>query len=212
MNGSLCFGCQIPDWVPLQIGQGTTVKFTRTFDCFKAPDFAYTIFFNGATGKFSAAGTPSPDATNGPGWLVTIAASATKTQAPGAYRYCERVVNASSGETYDLTGDTLVTNLVPSPADAPAGAFQTFEEQTIAVLQAAISGDMSNGVQSYHIAGRAVAKYAIKDLTQLLGFYKSIVWRQQHPGRLGVAYRIAFPMIEPAVAVPPTWVYVTTIG
>jgi hypothetical protein len=211
MGSSYCFGCQIPDWVPLQIGQGTTVKFTRTFDCFSAKNCSYTIYFNGATSKFNAVGVPNPDPVNGPGWLVTIGAASTQGQIPGAYRYCERVVN-SSGEIYDLTGDSLVSNLMPSPADAPAGTFQTFEEKAIAIIEAALSGDMSNGVQSYHIAGRAVSKYPIDELRKTLGLFKSVVWRQQHPGRLGVAYGVAFPMMEPAVCVPPTWVYVTTIG
>jgi hypothetical protein len=211
-SSSLCFDCQIPNCVPLQIGQGTTVKFTRTFNCFSAKDFGYTIYFNGASSKFSAAGVPNPDPVNGPGWLVTINAAATKSQTPGAYRYCERLLNPTTSEVYDPTGETLVSNLVASPADAPPGAFQTYEEKTVAVLEAAISGDLSTPIQSYSIAGRSVSKYSINDLAKMLGTYKSIVWRQQHPGRLGVSYRVAFPMMEPAICVPPTWVYVTTIG
>jgi hypothetical protein len=211
MGAPLCCGCQLPTFVPVQIGQGTTVKFLRSFDCFSPKDFDYKIYFNGATAKFNASGTPHPDATNGPAWLVTIPAATTKTQPPGAYRYCERVVNRSTQDTYDLSGEALVCMVVPSAADAEPGAFLTFEEKTVAVLEAALNGDLSAPVQSYSIAGRTVAKYSLGDLRQLLGYYKSVVWRQQHPGRLGVAYAVAFSLEPPATCLPPTWVNVTTL-
>lgn len=200
-------GCNLPSWVPLQIGQGTTVKFTRTFFCYPVTDWTYTIFFNGAA-KFSAAAVPYPDPVAGPHFLVTIPAADTASKTPGPYRYCERVTSIATSEVYDLTGEYLATQLAPSAADAPAGAFQTFEEKTIPVLEAALAGDKTPGVQSYSIAGRSVSMMSKKELGALLGTYRSVVYRQQHPGALGgPAYGVAFPFTEGyGCGVPPTWI------
>jgi hypothetical protein len=79
-------------------------------------------------------------------------------------------------------------------------------------LQAAIAGNKTPLVQSYHIAGRAVSNYSLKDLTQLLGYYKSVVWRQQHPGQLGVNYAARFTLEPTRTRLPDTWVNIVGIG
>jgi hypothetical protein len=215
MGSSPAVNINYPDEVPKQFGIGTTVRFTRTFSSFPASAWDYTIYWNGPA-KFNQAAVawPSPGAT---GFLIQVPADTTKSLLPGPYRYCERVTAKAQDDqgqiqVWDLTGDTLVTNVTPSAADSPANAFQSWEEQTIAVLQAAIAGDLSAGIQSYHVAGRAISKYSVKDLTGLLGYFKAIVWRKQHPGKLGEVYAVAFPMEPTAPPLPPTWVNITGIG
>jgi hypothetical protein len=204
-----------PDEVPTQFGIGTTVRFTRTFSSFPATDWNYKIFWNGPA-KFNQAAVPWPSL-SAEAFLIQVPPSVTVALLPGAYRYCERVTaknNDDQGQiqVWDLTGDTLVTIVTPSAADSPANAFQSWEEQTISVLQAAIAGDLTSGIQSYHIAGRAVSKYSINDLTKLLGYFKAIVWRKQHPGKLGEVYTVAFPLMPSTRELPPTWVNITGIG
>lgn len=198
----------IPDWVPTQFGIGTTVKFTRSFDDFPANDpanpWTYTIYWNGPQDKFNKpAETVAPD-NPGPGFYVWLKPVDTKNLHAGPYRYCERLTNGT--DVWDLTGETLVSNLVYSPADAPAGAFQTWEELTLATLQAAVSGNKSPAVQSYQIAGRAVSSYPLNEQHQLIGIYKSIVWRQQHPGELGQNYNVVFrPEPQRIFPIPRWW-------
>ena len=99
----------------------------------------------------------------------------------------------------------------PDAATSPAGTFQTFEERTLAVLEAAISGNLTGGIQSYQIAGRAVSKYQMAELMNLRGLFRAAVWRQQHPGKLGIPFKAEFTAQEES-KFPPTWVDVTGLG
>jgi hypothetical protein len=113
-------------------------------------------------------------------------------------------------EVHDIRGDDLVINIEPDAATSPAGTFQTFEERTLAVLEAAISGNLTGGIQSYQIAGRAVSKYQMSELMKLRGMFRAAVWRQENPGKLGVPYKVEFTAQEES-KFPPTWVDVTGI-
>jgi hypothetical protein len=115
---------------------------------------------------------------------------------------------AGPPEVYDIRGDELVINVEPDAATSAAGTFQTFAEKTLAVIEAAIAGNLTPAISSYQIAGRAVVKIPLKDLLQLRGLYLAAVWRQQHPGRLGVPYKVEFTVREEN-NYPPTWTDVT---
>lgn len=112
-------------------------------------------------------------------------------------------------QVYDITGDELVIIIEPSAKDSPAGAFSTFEEQQLAAIEAALAGRIPSGMEHYQVAGRAVSKISIKDLMQLRGIYKAVVWRQQHPGKLGKPFKVEFPTGREATNLPPTWQDVT---
>jgi hypothetical protein len=198
----------IPDIAPTHFAAGTTVKYTRSLDDFAPSDnWGYTIYLNGLTDKFNKAATVQDPAT----FLIEFVPADTASLTPGPYRFAERLVNSISAETYDIRGDTLVLIIEPNVASSAAGAFQTFEERTLAVLEAAISGNLSGGIQSYQIAGRAVSKYQMSELMNLRGMFRAAVWRQQHPGHLGVPYKAVFGL-ENESNFPPTWVDVTGLG
>jgi hypothetical protein len=111
-------------------------------------------------------------------------------------------------EVHDISGDELVINIEPDAASSAAGTFQTFEEKTLAILELAIAGNLSGGVQSYQIAGRAVSKYSLPELMSLRGTFRSAVWRQHYPGKLGIPYLVEFSPGQES-KYPPTWVDVT---
>ena len=202
----------IPDLVPKHFPAGTTVKFTRSLDDFLPSDgWSYTIYLNGLTQKFSKAATVLDANVFQIEFVPTDTASLT----PGAYRYAERLVNDGStdstltGETYDITGDELVINIEPNVASAAAGAFNTWEEQTLVIVEAAIAGRLTADIQAYQIAGRSVSKIPIAELRTIRGELRSAVWRLQHPGQLGVPYRVTFPLENESSEYPPTWQDVT---
>lgn len=202
----------IPDLVPDHFPAGTTVKFTRTLDDFLPSDgWSYTIYLNGLTQKFSKAATIL--ATNV--FQIEFVPADTAALVPGPYRYAERLVNDGSvdstlaGETYDITGDELVIVIEPNVASAAAGAFNTWEEQALVVVEAALSGRLTSGIQAYQIAGRSVSKMTVTELRETRGLLRAAIWRQQHPGQLGVPYRVTFPLEEESPDYPPTWQDVT---
>jgi hypothetical protein len=195
----------IPDVVPDHFPAGTTVKFTRSFGDFQPSDgWLYTIYLNGLTQKFNKAATILDNI-----FQIEFIPSDTASLNPGPFRYAERLTNSGTGEVYDLTGDELVINIEPNVATAAAGAFNTWEEQTLVVVEAAIQGRLTSDIQAYQIAGRSVSKIPIAELRTIRGELRAAIWRQNHPGQLGVPYRVQFDLEPESPDYPPTWQDVT---
>jgi hypothetical protein len=194
----------IPDVVPRNFPAGITVKFTRSFGDFQPSDgWAYTIYLNGLTQKFNKAATILDNV-----FRIEFVPSDTASLNPGPFRYAERLSNSGTGEVYDITGDELVINIEPNVGSAAAGAFNTWEERTLVVVEAAIAGRLTSDIQSYQVAGRSVNKIPIAELRQIRGQLLGVIWRQTHPGELGVPYKVEFTDEQPS-EFPPTWQDVT---
>lgn len=191
----------IPDVVPVVFTAGETVKFTRSFDGYQGPDWAYTIYFNGATSIFNKAGSwnsASFDVTLTPADLAVPA---------GLYRYIERVVNSGTGEVYTV-GDGVVTIEVDLAA-ASAGAMLSFWEKQLTMIEAVLAGRITSDVQSYQIAGRAIVKVPIKELLQLRGIAAANIWRAANPESIGEQVSVTFVDESNDANFPSTWVDVT---
>jgi hypothetical protein len=195
----------VPDVVPDHFPAGTTVKFTRTLDDFQPSDgWAYVIYLNGLTQKFNKAATVLNNV-----FQIQFLPADTAALNPGPYRYAERLTNSVTGDVYDITGDELVINIEPNVASAAAGVFNTWEEQTLAVVELAIKGRLTADIQAYQIAGRSVSKIPIQELRQIRGELRAAIWRQNNPGQLGVPHRVSFPLETESPDYPPTWQDVT---
>jgi hypothetical protein len=195
----------IPDTVPDHFPAGTTVKFTRSLDDYLPSDgWAYTIYLNGLTQKFSKAADVTDNI-----FSITFLPADTASLQPGPFRYAERLSNSGTGEIYDITGDELVINVEANVATAAAGAFNTWEEQALVIVEAALSGILTPAIQSYTIAGRQVNKIPVEELRRIRGELKAAIWRQNNPGQLGVPYRTAFALENESPDYPPTWQDVT---
>jgi len=196
----------IPGTVPKNFPAGTTVKFSRTLgDYLPSDGWAYTIYLNGLTQKFNKAASVDDEGV----FQIVFDPTDTASLIPGPYRYAERLTNATTGETYDLHGDELVIVIEPNVASAAAGVFNTWEERTLAIVEAAISGRLTADLQAYQIAGRSVSKIPIQELRTIRGELRAAMWRQNNPGKLGVPFRVGFPPEQENEALPPTWVDVT---
>jgi hypothetical protein len=195
----------IPDVVPDHFPAGTTVKFTRSLDDFLPTDgWAYTIYLNGLTQKFNKAASVLGNI-----FQIEFLPADTAALNPGPFRYAERLSNSGTGEVYDITGDELVINIEPNVGAAAAGVFNTWEERTLAVVEAAISGRLTSDIQTYQIAGRSVSKIPILELRQIRGELRAAIWRQNNPGQLGVPYKVTFTPDAEVAEFPPTWQDVT---
>jgi len=195
----------ISDVVPDHFTAGTTVKFTRSLDDFQPSDgWTYAIFLNGLTQKFTKAA-----AILGNIFQIEFVPSDTSALNPGPFRYAERLTNAGTGEVYDITGDQLVINVEPNAGSSAAGVFNTWEEKTLAIVEAAIAGRLTSDIQAYQIAGRSVSKIPIMQLREIRGELRAAIWRQNNPGRLGAPHRVEFDLESEASNYPPTWTDVT---
>jgi hypothetical protein len=195
----------IPDVVPDHFPAGTTVRFTRSLDDFAPSDgWGYVIYLNGLTQKFNKAATVLSNI-----FQIEFLPADTASLNPGPFRYAERLTNSGTGEIYDITGDELVINIEPNVASAAAGAFNTWEERTLAVVEAAIAGRLTSDIQAYQIAGRSVSKIPIQQLRVIRGELRAAIWRQNNPGQLGVPHRVEFALEPEAADYPPTWQDIT---
>ena len=198
----------IPDSVPDHFPAGTTVKFTRTLNDFLPSDgWTYAIYLNGLTQKFNKAATVLSNV-----FQITFLPADTAALNPGPFRYAERLTNSVTGDVYDITGDELVINIEPNVGSAAAGVFNSFEERTLVVVEAAINGRLTADIQAYQIAGRSVSKIPIAELRTIRGELKAAIWRQNNPGQLGVPHRVTFGLENESPDYPPTWQDVTGLG
>jgi hypothetical protein len=130
---------------------------------------------------------------------------------PNGAAVAETHAASASGpaEIHDIRGDELVINIEPNVATAAAGAFNTFEETQLAVIENVLAGRITADIQSYQIAGRSVLKIPIDELMKLRGNLRAAKWRQENPGKMGIPYRTEFVTENDRQNYPPTWVDVT---
>lgn len=157
-------------------------------------------FTNSGNNVSAAISAMSLDGTSSGTFTIPNATAVAETHAATA---------AGPAETHDIRGDELVINIEPNVATAAAGAFNTFEEQQLAVIEAVLGGRITADIQAYQIAGRSVTKIPIDELMKMRGMLRAAVWRQENPGKIGIPYRTEFTNENDDQNLPPTWVDVT---
>ena len=144
--------------LPDVIDAGTTVTYTRTLGDFPASaGWTLTLYLAGAS-IANAAGTPSGD-----NFIVTIPAGTTANLVAGTYHWVERVTKA--GQVFDAASGTVVVR--PNLATATAGDFQSWAEKTLPIVEAAIAGQLDEGMAEYQIHSRAVKLIPLEELMKL---------------------------------------------
>jgi hypothetical protein len=146
---------------------------------------------------------------NASGAIQNLTANSFTITNPAAVAETHAATGTVASESYDIRGDELVINIEPNAATSAPGSFVTWEEKTLAIVEAALSGRLTSDIESYQIAGRAVNKIPIQELKKLRGELRAAVWRQQNPGQLGVAYKVQFDTTDEDTEYPPTWQDVT---
>jgi hypothetical protein len=127
-------------------------------------------------------------------WLVTISKADSSGVAAGRYRLIGRMVGsgAYAGQEYTVTDDVLLVER--DPRTAAAGSFQTHNERTLAIIEAAIEGRLTADIESYQIAGRAVSKIPATELVALRNKYAAAV-NQERSGRFGRPVAVRVPSV-----------------
>ena len=83
-------------------------------------------------------------------------------------------------------------SVAPNPATAAAGERVTHAARTLAVIEAALEGRLTDDIQMYMIAGRQVMKIPITELLKLRQHYRTEVYRERHPGRASPPLLVRF--------------------
>src|SRR5690348_5616749 len=123
--------------LPATIDAGTTVRYTRTLGAYPASaGWTLKLYLAGAS-VVNVDGVPDGD-----NFIVTIPAGTTATLLKGTYAWTERVTK--SGEIYDAAAGTVLVR--PNVATASAGDFQSWAEKTLPIVEAAIAGQLDDGM------------------------------------------------------------------
>lgn len=122
---------------------------------------------------------------------VTIPATATADLAAGRYEIT-RIWTGSAG----TAGQVYTTKLAPltvepNPATAGAGDRQTWEERHLAVVEAVLSGRITDDIAMYQIGGRTVSKLPLQELLTLRSSLRQAILFQR-TGQFGQRIRYAF--------------------
>jgi hypothetical protein len=129
-------------------------------------------------------GVSEADATvthDGTLWTVTLSATATQALDPGGYTAALRA--SRSGEVIDL--DVRPVTVTVDLANAAAGDLQTWEERTLAVVDAALSDNLTDAVQFYMIGDQQVNKIPIEKLMEIRTQLQSAVAQQRSASGFG---------------------------
>ena len=131
-------------------------------------------------------------------WLVTADQTATSTLTiesgtEGRYRWIGRFAGSGdyAGRYETVYGELCLVEQNPAAA---ATSFQTHNERTLAVIEAALESRLTSDIENYQIAGRAVSKIPVADLVKLRAHYAAAV-KIERSGRLGRAHQIHFTRV-----------------
>jgi hypothetical protein len=100
----------------------------------------------------------------------------------GIYTWQERLSKAAEV----VTGEQGTVTVAPDIAGAPAGTYQSPEEQLLQQVEDVLFKRIAEGVESYQIADRAKTFTRTNDLYAAWRELKRIVQQQRSPGKLGV--------------------------
>lgn len=167
----------IPSVVPEVIRAGDTVRFTRNYGDFPVADgWALRFTLAGASKKGVDATTSGAD------FLVTLTAADTQDLQPGTYTCA---LHASlSGARY--TAEEWVLEVKPNVEQATAGALQSHDERTLALIEAELEARAASDHTEYTVDGRSLKREAIETLT---------AWAAKLRGRIARRKRGRLPMI-----------------
>jgi len=143
--------------MPDPITAGTTITYTRTYADFPASSWALKLILAGKS-------ILAVDAVaSGSDFVITITPAQSAILDAGNYQWVERVTSA--GVVHDAASGTVVVK--PNLATASAGSLQSADEKMLEIVELAISGQLTDGIASYQIAGRMVSKIPIDELLRL---------------------------------------------
>ena len=117
---------------------------------------------------------------DGDGWTVTLTAATSALLTVGGYRWAIRAIKAT--ETVTLSAGTVTVS--PNLADTDADV-RTWEETTLAVVEAALAGTIEGEVKLYMIAGRQVQTFSPDELMKMRAQLRAQVRAQRSGSAFG---------------------------
>lgn len=168
---------------PEVIRAGDTVTWTRDDATYSpAAGWTLTYYFRGA-GSFDVSTTGS-----GTRYTATLTAANSAALTAGLYTWIARAAKGTDAVTVAEGRCTVARNV----ATAVAGDLQTWAEKTLAVVEAVLSGQITDGIADYRIGEREVTKIPLDELFALRNRLRLEVAAERSGGAFGAPVRVAF--------------------
>jgi hypothetical protein len=119
---------------------------------------------------------------------ITISAAATAAWTAGRYELT-RIWTLGSVVHHRPVAPLAVA---PNPATAAPGERVTHAARTLAVIEAALEGRVTDDIQNYMIGSRQVIKIPVMELLRLRQHYRLEVYRERHPGKTAPPLLVRF--------------------
>lgn len=150
-----------PTSIPDRFAAGTTLEYRRSLAAFPCSDgWALTLYLAGPSTLEVEASV------DGEEFVVRAEADDTTALLPGTYQWAEVVVHDTYGTKEAARGTVFVT---PNIAEAEDGALSVWAETAVLLLEARISGRLTDGqdVESVQVLGRAVSLLPLREAVGL---------------------------------------------
>lgn len=155
----------IPYGEPTQARAGDTWRFKLTDTDYPSSE-GWTLSYqiNGAS-KLAWDGSWVATATNT--HTITIPASATADLLAGVYEVTRLWTGSggTAGQVFSVSCPNLA--VLPNPTTAGAGDRQSWDEKTLAVVEAVLAGRVTDDIAMYQIGGRTISKLPLTELLTL---------------------------------------------
>lgn len=175
----------LPTTPPATFEAGTTVSFTTApittaLGLVSPPTWGLVWHVRRTDGTDDATVTATDD---GAQWTVTLTAATSAGLTAGEYRWALRATASGVVQTIASGTCTVTPDLTAIDEDV-----RTWEERTLAVVEAALAGTIEGETKMYMIAGRQVQTFSPAELMKLRAQLQTIVSAQRGTG-FGVAVR-----------------------
>ena len=174
----------LPTSEPTAFSAGDLVQWTKVFQDYPSADgwiVAYRLLLPTAV---NATVTVADG-------VYTITVAAADTAAIVAQTVVRLVGYATNGTDRKTVFDGYVT-IRPNPATATAANLETHESRCLALIEAAIEGDLPTHMKEYQVDGKRVYRLEPKELLALRDKYRILVWRQRNPGKSFPSHAVRF--------------------
>jgi hypothetical protein len=168
---------------------GSTVEYLKTVpDCPAGPWSLKVILAGPSTLTVNATAQNSS-------FLVTFTAAATAGLCAGVYQYVERVTDGTIVKDVERGIVTVTPNL----ETAGDGDLQSWDEKTLAVIEAKLQGRLGAGIDEYVIGSRQVKYIPSLELMKLRDKLVARIEAKKTPGQAGRSVEVRF---RPTTATP----------
>lgn len=169
----------VPQCEPTSFAANETAQWTRAFGDFPAADgWTLRYYFRGPD-TFDVVADGS-----GSAWLVTVKPGDTQGKAAGLYRWTAFAERGAAATLERYSVATGLLTLTPDLTTAAAGALQSFEEQALPIVEAALKGTLTKAQAAFTINGTAVTKFSPAELERLRVKYRKAIRLRRGRGKL----------------------------